>query len=71
MAQGLNGSAAGAARSLKLALEADNKELIELRFRKLNGMLGGNLDKHSGNLRQILGDEDLEARLTRITSFEF
>jgi hypothetical protein len=71
MAQGLNGAAAGAARSLKLALEEDNTELIRRRFRKLSGMLGGNLDKHTGTLRRVLDSSDLEARLTRITSFEF
>jgi hypothetical protein len=70
MAQGLNGPAAGAARSLKRALEADDAELIRHRFRKLGGMLGGNLSQQAGNLRELIGDDGLAARLTRITSFE-
>lgn len=70
MARKLNGPALSVAQSLAKALEQDNGPLITLRFKKLRGMLGKNLDGHANELRELL-DDNMAARLTRITSFEF
>ena len=69
MAKKLDGPAFSAAQSLAKALAADDAPKIRLKYNNLQGMLGKNFGAYKAQILALL-DDDLIARLIRVTTFE-